>query len=68
MECERALDNVKDAYRRTTEEAVVELIRIKNPPVQLQEVCTKFYLMVNGQEVNWAQFKEFGKNFNNFRE
>lgn len=32
MECERALDNIKDAYKRLSEDVVIELSKIKNPP------------------------------------
>lgn len=32
MECDRALDNIKNSYRKLTEDSVNELSRIKNPP------------------------------------
>ena len=32
FECDRALENIKDSYRRLTEDQVTELSRIKNPP------------------------------------
>ena len=31
-ECDRALDNIKEAYRKLGEENISELSRIKNPP------------------------------------
>jgi len=68
MECERALENVKDSYKKATEETMMELVRIKNPPGPLQEVCSKFCLMVHGQEANWPQFKEFARNFGNLKD
>jgi hypothetical protein len=35
MECDRALDNIKDAYKKLTEDIVIELSKIKNPPQPL---------------------------------
>ena len=48
LECDRALENIQGEYKKMTEELVSDLARIKNPPAQLQEVCSKFVLMVRG--------------------
>eukprot|EP00347_Sterkiella_histriomuscorum_P001430 403372067 len=46
LECDRALDSIKDSYRKLTEDSVSELSRIKNPPQILQDIAIKFLQML----------------------
>ncbi|CDW77646.1 UNKNOWN [Stylonychia lemnae] len=76
-ECDRALENIKDSYRRLTEESVSELSRIKNPPQILQEVAFKFQMMLTSQDQQnqapqqqqtWQGFQDFTRNYSKVKD
>lgn len=48
---------MRNTYNNFHEDICKELGRIKNPPSNLVEICTKFIFMISNQSINWQEFK-----------
>lgn len=63
QETHRALEAFKDTNWQFTKEVCAEISKIKSPNATLQEISSKFMLMLEQKDCSWETFKAVTKNF-----
>jgi prefoldin subunit 5 len=63
QETHRALEGIKDTNWQFTKEACYELSKVKKPSKTLQDVATKFMLILDQKDRSWNTFKAVMRNF-----